>query len=341
MAHQCPVCGQPLPRGMNEAQLHRRLEKLNASAAKQGAAKVRREEAQRYAQRLARNLKASETATTKKIERAVQTATEGFRATLKTERAQRALDNRRFKKTLDEMSQRVQHLTSEEMGEISEQQVLTLLKDAFPQDDINRSKRGQPGLDILHIVKVDGTAVGRIVYECKSGKKWESKFVSKAKRAQVDYDTPWVIIAARTLPKSQKGFTVEKSIPVVDLRFTVKLAEIVRSAVIMIGRLHELNGIHQVTAAAELLRYIRSDQFVSRFTGVTDAVTGLRDLQTKEKKAHHNTWMEQGKLYEEIDERQREIDARIAVITTARAKHNGASEAAKEMLTIKAALNSR
>ena len=329
MAYNCPVCGQALPKGMDDEQLHRRLEKLNASAAKQEAVKVRREEAQRYAQQLARSLKASETASTKKIERAVQMATEGIKATLKAERAQRALDDRRTKKTLDEMTQRVQHLTSEEMGEISEQQLLALLKDAYPQDDINRSKRGQPGLDIVQNVKVDSKAVGRIVYECKSGKTWSKTFVSKAKRAQVDYETPWVIIAARTLPNGQKGFTVEKTIPVVDLRFTVKLAEIVRNAVIMIGRMQALNGGHQVTAAAELLQYIRSDQFVCRFKGVTDAVTGLRDLQTKEKKAHHNTWTKQDKLHEEIDETQREIDARITVITTTQAKHNGASTATR------------
>ena len=329
MAYNCPVCGQALPKGMDDEQLHRRLEKLNAIAANQEAVKVRREEAQRYAQQLARSLKASETASTMKIERAVQMATEGIKATLKAERAQRALDDRRTKKTLDEMTQRVQHLTSEEMGEISEQQLLALLKDAYPQDDINRSKRGQPGLDIVQNVKVDSKAVGRIVYECKSGKTWSKKFVSKAKRAQVDYETPWVIIAARTLPNGQKGFTVEKTIPVVDLRFTVKLAEIVRNAVIMIGRMQALNGGHQVTAAAELLQYIRSDQFVCRFKGVTDAVTGLRDLQTKEKKAHHNTWTNQDKLHEEIDETQREIDARITVITTTQAKHNGASTATR------------
>jgi hypothetical protein len=43
MNERCEVCGQPLPVGVTEAEIHRRLDKLRATAGEEAATKVRRE----------------------------------------------------------------------------------------------------------------------------------------------------------------------------------------------------------------------------------------------------------------------------------------------------------
>src|SRR5258708_36940326 len=48
MAERCMVCGQPLPAGVSEVEMHRRLDKFSAAAAKDAAADVRRELDRRY-----------------------------------------------------------------------------------------------------------------------------------------------------------------------------------------------------------------------------------------------------------------------------------------------------
>jgi hypothetical protein len=43
MSQRCVVCGQPLPAGVSEVEMHRRLEELNATAAEQAATTLKRE----------------------------------------------------------------------------------------------------------------------------------------------------------------------------------------------------------------------------------------------------------------------------------------------------------
>lgn len=205
------------------------------------------------------------------------------------------------------------------MGEMGEMEVFTALKNAFPIDVIERIGKGMRGADILQKVMVEGKEVGRIVYECKNVSTWQNKWISTAKRYRSEYQTPWVIIAARTFPRRQKWFVVEKSVPVIDLRLTVKLAEIVRGAVTEIGHLR-MSHLGHHGKAGQMFEYILSDHFANRFKGMAEAVTGLRDMQKKERQWHSDAWSKQTRLHDEIDAGQREIAARIRVISEARAK---------------------
>jgi hypothetical protein len=232
---------------------------------------------------------------------------------------QHALHDARQEATIAELSQRQERQTSEEMGEISEMEVFTALQNAFPIDKIERISKGVRGADILHKVMVNGKEVGRIVYECKSGLKWDNKWISTAKQYRTEYETQWVIIATRAFPKRQKWIVVEKGVPVIELRSTVKLAEILRGAVTEIGHLR-LSYVGRHAKADQMFEYIISHQFINRFKGVAEAVTGLRELQTKERQWHSNTWVKQASLYDEVEDRQREIAARIQAIAEIRGK---------------------
>ena len=53
MSERCPVCGQDLPKGMDQADLHERLDKIREAAAKREAARVRDELESRHRRQLA------------------------------------------------------------------------------------------------------------------------------------------------------------------------------------------------------------------------------------------------------------------------------------------------
>lgn len=315
MAQRCPVCGQTLPKGINAEQLQRRIE----SASRPLVEKVRHDMNEEHKQqRITREAK---------IRRlAMKDAQATSRRELQEEKArgakkdkQHALHDARQEATIAELSQRQERQTSEEMGEISEMEVFTALQNAFPIDKIERISKGVRGADILHKVMVNGKEVGRIVYECKSGLKWDNKWISTAKQYRTEYETQWVIIATRAFPKRQKWIVVEKGVPVIELRSTVKLAEILRGAVTEIGHLR-LSYVGRHAKADQMFEYIISHQFINRFKGVAEAVTGLRELQTKERQWHSNTWVKQASLYDEVEDRQREIAARIQAIAEIRGK---------------------
>lgn len=352
MSKHCPVCGQTLPKGMDAAALHRRMEKIGAAAAQREANKVRRELARQYNQQLVdkeaalrkraikdaqatsrteivaiqRKLRESEHNARREAERAAKEAMRQSRREIDLvkergtkERAQHVAETARLKITIDNLSQRLERQTIDQMGEMGEAEVYAALKGAFPTDDIQRIEKGVRGADILHKVIIDGKEVGRIVYECKNVSTWQNEWVNKARRYRAEYQTPWVIIAARTFPRRQKWFVVEKTVPVIDFRLTVKLAEIVRGAVIEIGQLRT-SHVGRQAKADQMFEYILSDHFVGRFKGVAEAVAALRDNQRKEQQWHNEAWAKQTRLYNDMEQGHNEINAQIRAISEATIK---------------------
>ena len=169
------------------------------------------------------------------------------------------------------------------------------------------------GADILQKVIQDGKEVGRIVYECKNASTWQNEWIVKAKRYRVDYQTPWVVIAARTLPHGEKSFVVEKGVPVVNFGLTASLAEIVREAVGEIGQLR--SSRHDGEAkAVQMFEYILSDHFISRFKGFAESIAALREHQSKERQWHSEAWSKQTRYYDEMENERREIAGRMLAI---------------------------
>lgn len=352
MPKRCSVCGQPLSKGMDEAEIQRRMEKIGAAAAHREAEKVRRELDRQYRRRLieeqekirertlkeaqissrgeiatlSRQLQEAERKSHREAERAAKETAKQSQHEINLlkernarERAQHAAETARLKTTVDNLSLKLERQTSEQMGEQGEVDVYKALKAAFPGDDIQRIGRGVRGADILHQVLLDGKQVGRIVYECKNATDWKNEWVMKAKRYRSEYQTPWVMLATRAFPGRRKWFVVERGVPVIDLRLVTKLAEIVRSAVVEIGRLRT-SHVGRQAKSEQLFEYILSDHFVGRFRPIADAVGALRDQQSKERQWHTGAWTEQTRLYDEIDDGRREIAARIHSISEAGTK---------------------
>ncbi|MEX2110723.1 MAG: DUF2130 domain-containing protein [Gemmatimonadaceae bacterium] len=338
---------------MNETEMHRRLAKLGAAAAEREAEKLRRQLDRQYRTQLAeqaaairkvaakealassrhqikslqRSLSQAQRASRREAEAAAkQAAKEAAKLARKEldllklrtakERAQYAADTGRLKAKVDDLSLKLERQTSEQMGEMAEADAFLALRRAFPHDDIQRVGRGVRGADILHIVMVEGNEAGRIIYECKNVSGWQNEWLAKARNYRAEYQTPWVVIASRCFPRREKWFVVERGVPVIDLRLIVKLAEVLRAAVVEIGQLRTSN-IGRQAKAEQMFEYVRSDHFAGRFRGVAEAIATLRDHQGKERQWHTEAWAKQTRLYDEMDESRREISARIRAIAEA------------------------
>lgn len=389
MAERCVVCGQPLPAGVTEAEMHRRVDKLGAEAAEAAASNVRRELERRFRTQLAeqaaairkravveaqassrrsltslqRRLEAAKSASQRSVEKArreagvssrhqlaslqrqldaAQGATQGavkkaekeaarvaarmsrkefdlLKERAAKERAQHTAETGRLKSKLDELSLKLDRQTSEQMGEMTEADALAALRRSFPHDDIQRIERGMRGADILHKVIVDGAEVGRLVYECKNATSWQNEWLTKARRYRTEYQTPWVVIASRCFPRREKWFVVERGVPVIELRLIVRLAEVIRSAVVEIGLLR-LTSVGRQAKAEQIFDYVLGDHFVSRFKGIAEAVVALRTQQDRERQWHAEAWAKEARLYDEVDGGRREIAAQLRAIAEAPAK---------------------
>lgn len=389
MPTKCEVCGQPLPVGVSEAEMHRRIDKIRAKAAdrevrrarreldrryriqlKQQAASIRQrtlkeaeatsrrqitdlqrrlDEAQNASQRLAakavadatsasrrevadlrRQLAAVEGRSQKMAEKAAKRAAKDtermklrelqlVKERAARERAQYAADTGRLKAKVDELSLKLERQTSEQMGEMTEAGALAALRAAFPGDDIQRMGPGVRGADILQRVIIEGVEVGKIVYECKNATNWQNEWLARARSYRSEYQTQWVVIASRCFPRREKWFCVERGFPIIHLNLVVRLAEVIRGAVVEIGSMRASTDGTQAKAE-EMYAYVLSDHFVGRFRGIGEAVNGLRDQQRKERQWHDEAWAKQSRLFDEADGGRREIQAKLRAIAEAPAR---------------------
>jgi hypothetical protein len=222
-----------------------------------------------------------------------------------------------LKEQNDAQQRRIEHLTSDERGEMNEEELVSRLHVAFPDDRIERLGRGRAGSDILHEVRFmvgDKTEVaGLVVYECKDTLQWNNGFVEQAKKARVSHDTPHVVIVSRAFPRSEKDLCVRDDVPIVAPPCLVPLAHVLREMVIDLHRAG-LTTESQAAKTQELYQYLSGNEFRQAFAVIVDASTELRELLGKERTAHERTWSKRQQVYNELGGNAAAIDGRLRAI---------------------------
>lgn len=356
MDRRCPICGQSLPKALNQEQLQRRMDDLTAKtwagerqklerdhrqhlAAELAAVRFQVERAHRRevfelkqrAQRAEKEKREAadharrdaEKKAQRNVAQAVRLATresdlrlEKLETAREKERLRHTGEIARFQNQIDTLSRKLEKQTGQQLGDEAEVNLLAQLKQAFPTDRIERIGRGIKGADILHHILDDEKEVGRIVYESKDTLSWQNAFVTQAKRYQTQYDTRNILIVTRAFPKKKKGLCIANNVPVVSVSMAVALAEIIRNGAIEIARLR-LSEKARDSKAQELFDYVVSDRFRTRFVDIADGVMALREHQQKEKDWHEREWENESKLHEKLDKSRREIDGQLKSITRA------------------------
>lgn len=285
-------------------------------------ARKRLEEAeQRHEKQLDKTRQELESRLKKEAATAVRLATreaeskfEKLQAEKEKDQLRHAAEQAKLQTQLDTLSRKLEKQTAEQLGEEAESDLFVQLAQAFPGDRIERIGRGVKGADILHNVMEGPKVLGRIVYECKNVLNWQNEFIAHAKHYQTQYETPNVIVVSRVFPRKDKDFSVVDGIPVVSQRLAVSLASVIRAGVVDIGNLR-LSGKERDGKTEELFNYVVSDKFVTRFREIAEGIASLRALQEKARKWHENTWQAETKIHDCIDNRHREIDAQMRLIT--------------------------
>jgi hypothetical protein len=327
---RCPLCSQPLPEGVTQAEISSGIQKLASGALIQERKRIEehyksqlaaeRSQMQalaekrvkaRIEERLRREMTRTVRATTIEGERKL----ERIEADRKRERLRSEAEATRLRAQLDTLSRKLEKQTGEQRGEEGELDLYTQLRQAFPGDRIGRIGKGIKGADIVQEV-MDGTDIsGRIIYESKNVAAWQNAFLRQALKYRTQYETPFVLVVSRVFPKKEREFCVIGGIPIVTPRMAVSLASVMRDSIIDIARLR-VTGTGRDDKAQEILGYIASDRFATRFNSLAECISSLRDQQNREKRWHENTWAERSTVHDRLDQNHREIDAHLKSIVS-------------------------
>lgn len=399
MPNKCPLCGQPLPKGVHQHELDMRLKQLASpvlaeerkrmegdhqaqlKAERTKAARKAKEEVQQelreakaragraerdkqkirreYEERLSATRKTARQAAEREVQRefgdrvrkevAAAVRSSGAESAAKMEKLEterqkekgrHAAERARLQGQLEDLTRRFEARSGERVGSEAEIDLYEQLNLAFrgEGDKIERIGRGVKGADIVHVV-IDGTEIaGRIIYESKDTLDWNHSWITKAKQYKTKYETPHVMIVSRAFPRKQKGFCVEKGVPVVEKRMVISLATVIREAVIAIARL-KLSDSDRDERSQELFDYIVGEKFVSRFRELSEGVASLRSQQQKERTWHENLWEVESKIHARMDGCHRELGAQIKAIIGGTSNGRVLKHAAKTDLRMSRTIN--
>jgi hypothetical protein len=234
------------------------------------------------------------------------------RSKLVTETQERAADQHRLKdaekeRQLAEMRRQIEDLkrkadqgSQQLQGEAGEEELETILRHAFPMDDISGIGQGIRGADVHHVV-VDarGAKRGAILWECKNARNWSDGWIAKLKADQRSLHADVAVLVTAALPKDCRRFTMIDGVLITDFACAGALAAVLRANLLELAQAR--HAALQKHDTLELLhRYLSGVEFRQRVEAVVDAFTAMRADLDQERRSAERAWARRAKQIDAV-----------------------------------------
>jgi hypothetical protein len=180
-------------------------------------------------------------------------------------------------------------------GEVMEIELEDLLRELFPNDDIDSVPVGAHGGDILQRVHdVTGQDCGLILWEAKRTKNWSDTWLPKLRNDQRAAKAHVAVLTSEELPKGLVTFGYIDGVWVTNRLCLVGLAAALRQGLIEAARTRRaLEGRHDKMEF--LYAYLAGPEFRQRIEGIAEAFVALQDDLDSEKRSMHRLWAKREK----------------------------------------------
>ena len=205
-----------------------------------------------------------------------------------------------LKRKLEQGSQQLQ-------GEALELSLESVLKSAFPLDEIVPVPKGMNGADLLQHVRLpSGYCCGTIVWEAKQTKAWQSAWIQKLKDDQHAIGAELAVIVTAAMPKDAAGkceapFVRESDVWIARFDAARPLAEALRAHLLELHKARQAN-LGRAENAERIYNYICSPQFAQRFKASLDAISAQRSDLDAEKAAMARLWKKRESQLERLQD---------------------------------------
>ena len=246
------------------------------------------------------------------VELTVARAIADQRATLVTEIEERAAEQHRLKDTekdrqladmrrqIEDLKRRADQGSQQLQGEAGEEALDSILRNAFPADDISGIGQGLRGADI-HQVIVDSRGVrsGSILWECKNARNWSDAWITKLKNDQRALHADVAVIVTAALPKDCRRFAMIDGVLVTDFACAGALAAVLRSNLLALAQARSA-AIRKHDTLELLYRYLSGVEFRQRVEAVVDSFAKMREELEQERRAAERTFARRAKQIDAV-----------------------------------------
>jgi len=183
-------------------------------------------------------------------------------------------------------------------GEILELEMEDLLKEFFPNDDIQPIAPGKKGADIIQTVRLQsGKIAGSILWETKRTKNWQSTWIQKMKDDQRDCKAEIAVIASEVVPQEIKNFGIENGVWITELKFALGLSTVLRENLKNAAAIRYANE-GKDDKAEMIFNYLTGTQFKQRVESILEAYVEMTGDIEAEKRVMEKSWAKREKQIE-------------------------------------------
>jgi len=198
-----------------------------------------------------------------------------------------------LKRKADQGSQQLQ-------GEAGEDALETILRGAFPTDDISGIGQGVRGADVHQLVAdARGGTCGAILWECKNARHWSDGWIAKLKEDQRALRADLAVLVTAALPKGCTTFALVDGVVVASFACAAAVAAVLRGQLQQIAQARRAS--HNKEEKLELLyRYLSGVEFRQRVEAMVEAFTRMREDLDQERRAAERAWAKRAKQIDAV-----------------------------------------
>jgi hypothetical protein len=204
------------------------------------------------------------------------------------------------KKLIEEMKRKADQGSMQLQGEVQELALEKLLQEAFPFDLVEPVAKGIRGADCtLTVRNASGQECGKIIYESKRTKNFESDWIDKLKNDMRQQSAQVAILVTRVMPKDMNCFGEKNGIWICNFSEVKALTEALRDGVIRIFQASK-NQQNKGDKMQLLYDYLTSSEFSEQWKAIREGFSSMKMSIQRERDTMEKLWKYREKQLEKV-----------------------------------------
>jgi hypothetical protein len=205
-----------------------------------------------------------------------------------------------LKTKLDDAKRRAEQGSMQLQGEVQELEIIQILQELYPYDEITQSKKGANAADILQVVRLqNGETCGKLYYESKSTQSFSRDWIKKLKQDNLKVNADVLIIVSNTMPKGIEHYGLIDDVWVCSFNTIREFSLIMRYSIM---KLYSTAAIQQgnETKMHQLFQYLTSTEFKNVFESIIAGFKTIQNSHNEEKIKIQRLWKDREKALEQV-----------------------------------------
>lgn len=228
---------------------------------------------------------------------AITQAQQRWQETTTTQLQERDNQIRQLTANLANLNAQAQQGHAQAAGEVGEVAVENILRQTFPQDDVQTVLAGHHGADLILCVHERGVEVGKIIIEVKNTQNWSNQWLGTLKQNQANSNADLAVLVTNKFPAGMTEGGLRENVWVCRIAEFRYLIQALRQSVAAVAQANARLATRD-TDAHHLYDFVQSTQFQHAMNSLVTPVLQMRENHESEKRALQRVWKKREKTIE-------------------------------------------